>query len=66
MRTEELVLLDRIRASLNSACEWRKHALATRDDRELGYALAMVQANLDAMEDWLAELEDALREEARE
>lgn len=66
MRTEDLVLLDRLRASINSACEWRKHALATRDDRELGYALAMVQANLDEMEDQLAKLEDALREEVEE
>lgn len=66
MRTEGLVLLDRIRASLNSACEWRKHALATRDDRELGYALAMVQANLDAMEDRLTDLDDMIRKEEEE
>lgn len=64
MRSKNTVLFD-IRESLNSACEWRKRALATRDDRELGYALAMVQANLDAIEDWFTDLEEDLEDMIR-
>ena len=66
MRTEALVLLDRIRASLNSACDWRQGACKAQNERELGYALAMVQANLDAMEDWLTDLDDMIRKEGEE
>lgn len=66
MKTEYLMLFDQMNASLNSAYEWGQGACKAQNDRELGYALAMVQANLDALEDWLAKLEDAFREEVEE
>ena len=66
MRTEYLMLFDQMHASLNSAYEWRQGACKAQNERELGYALAMVQANLDELDDWLADLEDMIRKEGEE